>query len=422
MMQDISAPAPEAKGAGDAPSAGDAAAAFDQFMNVFHAFKEANDERLAEIERRQAADALSEEKVARLNRTLDEHGRRLDGLALKESRPPRGGPDGGSARLTEHKAAFEAYARRGDAGPLLALEGKAMRVGSDPDGGYLVPPEVEAEIDRRLTAVSPIRAIADVRQVSSSLYRRPFAVTGPAVGWVGETEARPETVTPTLTEAEYPVMELYAMPAATQTLLDDAVVDLDRWLAAEIDMAFAEQETAAFVNGDAVRKPRGFLTYPLVAEGAWAWGSLGFVDTGAAGAFAASGASDVLIDVIYGLKAGYRQNAHFVMNRRTEAAIRKLKDADGNYLWAPPGTAGARATILNFPIVEVEDMPDIAAGSTAIAFGDFRRGYLIVDRAGIRVLRDPYSHKPYVLFYTTKRVGGGVKDFDAIKLVRFGTA
>ena len=144
--------------------------------------------------------------------------------------------------------------------------------------------------------------------------------------------------------------------------------------------------------------------------------------TGASGAFAASNASDVLVDAIYALKAGYRQNAHFVMNRKTQAAVRKLKDADGNYLWAPPATADGRATIMNFPVAEAEDMPDIAANSYSIAFGDFSRGYLIVDRLGVRVLRDPYSQKPYVLFYTTKRVGGGVQDFDAIKLIKFGTA
>jgi HK97 family phage major capsid protein len=258
--------------------------------------------------------------------------------------------------------------------------------------------------------------------VSSNVYKKPFATSGFATGWVGETEARPETATPTLAELEYPVMEIYAMPAATQTLLDDAAVDIDKWIAGEVEMAFAEQETAAFVKGDGVKKPRGFLDYPAVAESAWAWGSLGYVATGVSGDFAAANKSDVLVDLVYALKAGYRQNAHFVMNRKTQAAIRKLKDADGHYLWAPPATADGRASIMNFPVVEVEDMPDIGANTRAIAFGDFSRGYLIVDRVGVRVLRDPYSHKPYVLFYTTKRVGGGVQDFDAIKLVKFGLA
>jgi HK97 family phage major capsid protein len=217
-------------------------------------------------------------------------------------------------------------------------------------------------------------------------------------------------------------MELYAMPAATASLLDDSVVDLDQWISGEVEAAFAEQEGAAFVSGDGTNKPKGFLSNTLVAESAWAWGKIGYTLTGVAGAWPASNPSDILIDTIYALKAGYRQNANWVMNRKTQGAIRKLKDADGNYLWQPPASPGSRAMLMGFPLVEAEDMPDIGADATPVAFGDFSRGYLVVDRAGVRVLRDPYSAKPYVLFYTTKRVGGGVQDFDAIKLLKFGTA
>jgi HK97 family phage major capsid protein len=214
-------------------------------------------------------------------------------------------------------------------------------------------------------------------------------------------------------------MELYAMPAATQTLLDDAIVNVDQWIAEEVESAFAEQEGAAFVNGDGTDKPKGFLAYPSVADASWAWGNIGVLNTGVAGAFAASNPSDVLVDLVYALKAGYRQNASFVMNRKTQAAVRKFKDSTGNYLWQPPASAGAPATLLGFPLVEAEDMPNIANNAVSIAFGDFRRGYLVVDRAGVRILRDPYSAKPYVLFYTTKRVGGGVQDFAAIKGLKF---
>jgi HK97 family phage major capsid protein len=176
------------------------------------------------------------------------------------------------------------------------------------------------------------------------------------------------------------------------------------------------------VNGDGTNKPKGFLSYTTVANASWAWGSLGYIASGAAGAFASSNPSDALVDLIYALKAGYRQNGNFVMNRKTQAAIRKFKDSTGNYLWQPPSVAGGRASLMTFPLLEAEDMPDVAANSLAIAFGDFRRGYLIVDRMGVRVLRDPYSAKPYVLFYTTKRVGGGVQDFDAIKLMKFAAS
>ncbi|MYZ50471.1 phage major capsid protein [Propylenella binzhouense] len=410
--------APERKSAGDGGY--ETAQAFDEFMRSFEAFREANDARLDALERR-AADVLAEEKVDRIDRALQEQKRALDRLTLK-SRRPELGIEGRAPEASEHKAAFDAYIRHGEASGLKRLETKAMAAGTDADGGYLVPEETEREIGKRLAALSPIRAIASVRQVSSSVYRKPFLASGPAVGWVAETASRPQTASPTLVELQYPVMELYAMPAATAALLEDAAVDLDQWIAGEVDAAFAEQEGAAFVAGDGTNKPHGFLDYTTVAESAWAWEKIGYLLTGVSGAFAAADASDVLIDTIYALKAGYRQNAHWVMNRRTQAAIRKLKDGDGNYLWAPPATADGRATIMNFPVAEAEDMPDIGANALAIAFGDFGRGYLIVDRVGVRVLRDPYSQKPYVLFYTTKRVGGGVQDFDAIKLVKFGTA
>ncbi len=211
------------------------------------------------------------------------------------------------------------------------------------------------------------------------------------------------------------------MPAATQSLLDDAAVDIEQWIAEEIDTVFAEQEGAAFVNGNGVNKPTGFLSYTKSTTAAWSWGKTAYVVSGAAGAFPASNPSDVLVDLVYATRAGYRQNARFVMNRKTQAAIRKFKASTGEYLWCPPTSIGAPATLLNFPLVEAEDMPDIAADSFSIAFGDFQRGYLVVDRRGIRILRDPYSSKPYVLFYTTKRVGGGIQDFDAIKLLKFGT-
>ncbi len=323
---------------------------------------------------------------------------------------------------TEHKQAFEAYVRHGDDRLLRSLDTKAMSYGSGQDGGYLVPSETEAEIGKRLSLLSPIRGIASVRQVSAAVLKKPFSISGPAVGWVAETAARPQTTTATLAELQFPTMELYAMPAATASLLDDAVVDLDQWISAEVEAAFAEQEGMAFVSGDGTNKPKGFLGYTKVAEASWSWGNLGYVATGVAGALPASNPSDVLIDTVYALKAGYRQNATWVMNRKTQATIRKLKDADGNYLWQPPAAAGQRAMLMGFPLVEAEEMPNIAADATPIAFGDFSRGYLVVDRTGVRVLRDPYSAKPYVLFYTTKRVGGGVQDFDAIKLLKFGVS
>lgn len=399
------------------------AEAFDEFMQAFEAFREANDERLAQMETAIGADPLTTEKMSRINQAIDENRRILDDLVVKAHRPGNGAARASTSILgVEHKQAFEAYVRRGNEQGLRRFEEKAMSMSSDPDGGYLVPDETAAEIGRRLAQISPIRAIASVRTVSSSVYKKPFAVTGPATGWVAETDMRGETASPTLSELQFPTMELYAMPAATSVLLEDSAINLDEWLAQEVEAAFAEQEGQAFVSGNGINKPTGFLSVPVIDEDSWSWGNLGYVATGSDGTFAPGNASDVLVEAIYALKAGYRQNASWVMNRRTQAEIRKLKDADGNYLWQPPAAPGSPAMLMGFPVVEAEDMPDIATDATSIAFGDFARGYLVVDRAGVRVLRDPYSAKPYVLFYTTKRVGGGVQDFDAIKLVKFGTA
>ncbi len=389
-----------------------------EVMRIFEAFKEANDQRLGKIERR-SADILSDDKVARINRALDEKMAAMDRLALAARRPGLA-PERQEARTgaTDHKAAFEAYIRSGETMGLKALETRAMSVGSGPDGGYLAPPEIETAVTQRLAAISPIRAIAGVRQVSSATFKRPFARTGPATGWVGEAAARAQTASPVLAEQVFPAMELYAMPAATQTLVDDAAVDLESWIAGEVETVFAEQEGAAFVNGDGVNKPKGFLAEPQVANSAWSWGNIGTVVTGHASAFPASNPADVLVDLVYAARAGFRQNGRFVMNRKTQAALRKFKDGAGSYVWTPPAQAGGQASLFTFPVSEAEDMPDIGAGTTPIAFGDFRRGYLIVDRLGLRILRDPYSAKPYVLFYTTKRVGGGVADYDAIKLLK----
>lgn len=381
-------------------------------MRAFDEFKSTNDTRLAELSARQSTDILNTEKLARIERSMDE-------MALKSARPAIGGAAPHSAAGLAHKSAFDTYVRQGETATLRSLESKALSATSDPDGGYLVPPELEATINRSLINISPIRAIAGIRQVSSSVYKRPYATSGLDTGWVGETATRPQSATPTLASTVFPTMELYAMPAATSTLLDDAAVNIDQWLSEEVQIAFATQEGKAFVSGDGVNKPKGFLSYDTVANSAWVWGKLGTLSTGVAGGFQVSAPSDKLIDLIYSVKAGYRPSAHFVMNRATQSTVRKFKDVDGNYLWQPSYQPGQMPTLLGYPIAESEDMPDIEANAHAIAFGDFSRGYLIVDRVGIRVLRDPYSAKPYVLFYTTKRVGGGVADFDAIKLLKF---
>ena len=409
----------------DGASAREIKEAFADFRLAFEAFKDANDERLAELEKR-GGDVVSEEKVDRINRALDEQKKALDELTLAAARPLLGetkAQGAGFDRATrERKAAFDRYMRKGDVSGFSALEVKALSEGSNPDGGYVVPLEIGETIDRILAKASPIRAIASVQQIGSSVYRKPITSVAAASGWTGETDSVSQTNAPTISAIDFPAMELYAMPAATQPLLDDAQVDIEQWLANEVQIVFAEQEGAAFVTGDGSNKPTGFLHYTTAADASWVWGKLGYIASGADGAFASSDPADALINLAYAPKQGYRANATWVMNRKTESTVRKFKDTTDNYIWQPGTAAGQPATLLGYPVAEAEDMPDIASNSYSIAFGDFARGYLIVDRVGIRTLRDPFSAKPYVLFYTTKRVGGGVQNFEAIKLMKFAAS
>ena len=388
----------------------------------FDAFKSENDFRLSQIEKKRASDVLTEEKLARLNNALDEAQQRLEQTVHRASRPAlHHADDGLSFEDRQYKTAFVDYMRSGDASGLKGLEHKALSAAVPTDGGVLVAPPVEREILHRMSMASPIRSLATVQSISTATFKKAFSTTGPGAGWIGETAARPQTTSQVIADMNFPTMELYAMPAATQTLLDDAAVNVEQWIADEVQVVFAEQEATAFVNGDGVTRPMGFMTPAKVAQASWAWGKLGYLVTGTSAAFNATAPSDSLVDLIYATKPGYRQNATFVMNRRTQAAIRKIKATTGEYLWQPPAMLGQPASLMNFPLIEAEDMPDIAADSFAVAFGNFARAYLIVDRIGIRILRDPFSNKPYVMFYTTKRVGGGVQDYDAIKLLKFGT-
>lgn len=384
------------------------------FSQTFDAFKQANDQRLSEIEAKSAADALTTAKVDRINAALDTQQKHIERLSIAASQPAI---DGKSAANPEAKSAWSSYIRSGDLGALKALEGKAATT-TDSDGGYVAPVESESMIDRALEQASSFRMIASVRRVGAGQFKKPVSAGGVGAGWAGETDIRSESTAPQLDLLEFPAGELYAMPAATQTLLDDGVADVDQWLADEVRDVFASQEMSAFINGDGVNKPRGILSYTQQDDAVQTWGNIGTVNTGAADDFDDIAPVDALLDLVYAPKSRYRSNASFVMNRRTLSTVRKFKDADGNYIWQPASEAGHPSSLLGYKLIEAEDMPDIGAGTTPIAFGDFRRGYLIVDRQGVRVLRDPYSAKPYVLFYTTKRVGGGVQDFNAIKLLK----
>ncbi|GGZ45531.1 phage major capsid protein [Asticcacaulis endophyticus] len=391
-------------------------AALHEVLSAFEAFKATNDARLSAIETKRG-DGLIDDKLERIEGGLQAAEARLNRLLSLKSRPAVEAGDARETGVTEAKSAWDGYLKSGR----VTLELKAG-LSTASGSGAMAPVETERFIERRLAQVSPMRSLATVRTVGSATFKKPISTVGVVANWVTETAARPETDPSTLNLLEFPAAELYAAPAATQALLDDAFINLDEWLASEIEDSFAAQETAAFVNGDGVNKPKGFLNYTTAADASATWGQIGHIASGAAGAFAASSPVDALIDLIYAPKSQYRANAHFVMNRRTAARIRKFKDADGNYIWHPATQAGQLPLLLGYPVQEIETVPDIAANSLSIAFGDFAKGYLIVDRAGLSVLRDPYSAKPYVLFYTTKRVGGGVQNFDAIKVMKFAVS
>ncbi|KRS12046.1 capsid protein [Roseovarius atlanticus] len=325
----------------------------------------------------------------------------------------------GADTQAPHQKAFDAYLRSGDDDALrgLELEGKAMNSAVAADGGYLVDPQTADTIKSVLSSTASIRAIANVVQVEASSFDVLVDHTDIGHGWATETADATETSTPAIDRITIPLHELSALPKASQRLLDDSAFDIEMWLAARIADKFARAEAAAFVNGDGVDKPTGFLTYDIVANDSWSWGDLGYVATGADGDF---DGADAIVDLVYALGAQYRANGTFVMNSKTAGAVRKLKDADGRFLWSDGLAAGEPARLMGYRVMIAEDMPDIASDATAIAFGDFSAGYTVAERPDLRVLRDPFSAKPHVLFYATKRVGGDISDFAAIKLLKFG--
>lgn len=320
-----------------------------------------------------------------------------------------------------HQKAFNAYLRSGEDDGLrgLILEGKAMSSAVNSDGGYLVDPQTAETVKSVLNTTASIRAIANVVNVEATSFDVLIDSSETGAGWADETTATTETGTPTIERITIPLHELSALPKASQRLLDDSAFDIEGWLAGRIADKFSGAEAAAFINGDGNDKPTGVLTHATIANDSWSWGNIGYVATGVDGAF---DDGDALIDLVYALGAQYRAHGSFVMNSKTAGTVRKLKDGDGRFLWSDGLAAGEPARLLGYPVLIAEDMPDIASGADAIAFGDFGAGYTIAERPDLRVLRDPFSAKPHVLFYATKRIGGDVSDFAAIKLLRFAVS
>jgi HK97 family phage major capsid protein len=343
--------------------------------------------------------------------------------ALRRQVVERGRPAlAGAVTADAGRSAFaDQYLRKGfESG----LETKRLSVGNTAEGGFAVPREIDQMIESTLKSVSPIRTVANVVKVGSANYRKLVAIGGVASGWVAEAAARTETGTATFAEVAPPMGEIYANPAATQALLDDAMFDVEAWLATEIATEFARAEGVAFVSGTGTDQPKGFLTYPVAVatDATRPFGTMQYVASGAAGAFPAANPADKLVDLVHALRTPYRQGAVWVMNSNTLSIIRKFKDSSGAFIWQPALAADQPATLLGYPVVEADAMPDLAGNSLSIAFGQFASGYTIAERGETSVLRDPYSNKPFVHFYATRRVGGAVVNSEAIKLMRFSAS
>lgn len=389
----------------------------DALGKKFDEFKEKNDKRLSGLESEKAK--LSE-TVDKLNGQLSELGELKTGLEAELKGLKRPGATGPADALkAQHKEAFMQFVRKGREDGLADLERKALNITADADGGFAVPEELDRTLLELMRDESPMRGLCNSVTVSGD-YKKLVNIGGAGSGWVDEDDARPATGTPTLAALTPFMGELYANPQATQTSLDDIFFNAEQWISEEVAREFALQEALSFVSGDGTKKPKGFLAYAMATTGdkVRAFGTLQKVAT--AGIGAVSG--DDLISLVHAMRKGYRQNAVWMMNNMSVFAIRLLKDIDNNYLWRPGLEAGASSSLLGYRIEENEDMPDVAASAKAIAFGDFKRGYTIVDRMGVRMLRDPYTNKPNVGFYTTKRVGGMVTDSNAIKVLEIKAA
>ena len=377
----------------------------------FDEFKSTNDKRVEALESEKGKLAGQVETLNGKLSELDELKSALEKELADAKRPGASG----SKSVSEHKNAFMQFVRKGKDDGLAELQQKALQTTVEADGGYAVPEELDRSIIELLRDESPMRSVCNQITVSTPDYKRLVNLGGAGSGWVGETAARPATGTPTLAQISAFMGEIYANPQATQTSLDDMFFDAEGWLSAEVAREFAEQEGLAFLTGDGVNKPKGLLAYAMSTDNdaARAFGTLQKVHSGVAGDFTA----DDLIKLVYTLRKGFRAGASWMMPNTTVFKIRTMKDAEGNYLWRPGLEAGQPSLILGYGITENEDMPEVAADANAIAFGDFRRAYTIVDRIGTRVLRDPYTNKPNVGFYTTKRVGGMLVDSQAVKVL-----
>ncbi len=406
-------------------------ASAETLARAFEEYKSVNDTRLAEIESKGSADVITSEKLGRMDEAINKIQGELSGMKTALRRPASSAAASSAGAKTaqeqgddgEYKAAFMRYITKGLEPDVAQF--KAMSTSVDEQGGYFLPTDLSSRVVTRQLDTTPMRQLATVMSISSDAVEMLVNASEAEAQWVSEIAARTDTDEGTIGRIRIPAHELYAQPKATQKLLDDSVLNVEEWLVSRIASAFAKKENLAFVSGDGVNQPRGFLSYTTAATGddTRPWGVMEHVATGASGTFASSGGADVLISLMNKLKAGYLPKATWLMPRSVVDAVRKFKESGtGAYIWQPSLQAETPASLLGYPIMLADDMPVMAASSLSVAFGNFAEGYTIVDRIGLQTLRDPYTAAPFVKFRSSKRVGGDVVNFDAIKVLKFATA
>ncbi|MFG0721881.1 phage major capsid protein [Pseudomonas sp. GLN_6] len=366
----------------------------EQLGTKFDAFKATHDERLDEIE----SEVIQ--------------------LAKGSKRPDGGARSKGNEQ--QQKDALTTFIKTGDGSALAELQGKSMSVGVDADGGYAVPEYLDREVEKLELQASAIVRLARTVNTTGPSYKKVVNLRGTSSGWVGETEERPETDTPKLAVIEIAIGEIYANPKLTQAMIDDAMFNAESFISAEIGDEFSDQLAKALFTGNGVNKPKGILTKTISAEadGVRAFGTLQAVETEAVGGIT----FDDLKNLKAALRARYRAGAAWVMNDSTALTLSKIKNLEGDYVWSDSVTAGEPDTLFGYPVQIDENAPDIGAGAYPVLFGNFLRGYHIVRRLGRRLVRDPFTSKPYVNFYTTERVGGDVVNSQCIKLLKIKAA
>ncbi|MBV8061580.1 MAG: phage major capsid protein [Alphaproteobacteria bacterium] len=400
--------------------------ASETLARAFEEYKSVNDRRLEEIERRGSADVLLSEKLSRMDNSINNMQDDITNVKAAMRRP-------GKALLGEmrgegnsaYKQAFLNYIAKGNEVDLSSLQTKALEVINNGEGGFMVPPEMSDRIVTRQFDTTPMRQLATVMTISSDAVEMLRDTNEPSASWISELGVPSDTNDGGIGRIRIPVHELYAQPKATQKLLDDAVLNVEEWLINKVAAKFSRAENNAFVVGDGIGMPRGFTSYTAqaVSDSTRSWGVLQYVPTGVNGAFATSSPADVLFDLVYQLRVGYHPKASFIMPRAVSDMIRKFKENTTQaYIWQPGLQQGQPSTLLGFPVYLGEDMPPVATGSYSLAFGNFEEGYTIVDRTGMQILRDPYTGAPFIKFRCTKRTGGDVVNFEAIKLLKFSAS